>query len=105
MNSRRIFLKQSMLGAGSMALGSGLFAKSTQGNPPKRFIFIHKGNGLFPRSIETLTISFEEMEGWCKSEANSRGPNFYRLEIGDCVVKSGCTKHLLAADAQSRHNI
>ncbi|MBR01339.1 MAG: hypothetical protein CMO60_10855 [Verrucomicrobiales bacterium] len=61
MNSRRKFLKQSMLGAGSMALGSGLFAKSTQGNPPKRFIFIHKGNGLFPDALVPPTLSEEEL--------------------------------------------
>ena len=42
------------------AVGSGLFAKSTQGNPPKRFIFIHKGNGLFPDALVPPTLSEEE---------------------------------------------
>ncbi len=50
MKSRRDFLKQSTLGAGAMALPSGLFANPV-GTPPRRFIFMHRGNGLFPKTL------------------------------------------------------
>lgn len=56
MNSRRNFIKQSLLGAGSMALGPGLFANSSNGKAPKRFIFVHKGNGLLPDTLVPPTL-------------------------------------------------
>lgn len=60
MNSRRHFLKQSLLGAGTMALGPGLFASSLNGRAPKRFIFIHKGNGLLPDTLVPPTLGDAE---------------------------------------------
>ncbi|MGC6466711.1 MAG: DUF1552 domain-containing protein [Akkermansiaceae bacterium] len=60
MNTRRNFLKQSVLGAGAMALGPGLLANSSEGRPPKRFVFIHKGNGLLPHTLVPPTLSEEE---------------------------------------------
>ncbi|MFT6862763.1 MAG: hypothetical protein ACJAVK_001323 [Akkermansiaceae bacterium] len=62
MNSRRNFLKQAMLGAGTMALSPGLFGASTKGQAPKRFIFIHKGNGLLPHTLAPPTLAGDELE-------------------------------------------
>jgi len=69
MNSRRNFLKQSILGAGAMAFGPNLFANAAGGQSPKRFIFIHKGNGLFPKAMVPPTLSKEELEKEKRNEA------------------------------------
>jgi len=69
MNSRRNFLKQTMLGAGAMSLSPGLFAKPNGGKAPKRFIFIHKGNGLFPDAMVPPTLSEEEQGKEKRKEA------------------------------------
>lgn len=59
MNSRRHFMKTSLLGAGAMAMvPQSLWASSDQ--PPRRFIFMHKGNGLFPRVLVPPTLSEQE---------------------------------------------
>jgi hypothetical protein len=58
MNTRRHFLKRSVLGAGAMALGPQyLFAKNPTGKPPMRFIFLTKGNGLVPTSLIPPSLS------------------------------------------------
>ncbi len=63
MNNRRDFLRQSVMGAGAMAVVPGLFANRIQGgSAPKRFVFIHKGNGLFPKVMVPPTLSQEELE-------------------------------------------
>ena len=49
MNNRRDFLKQSLLGAGAMALMNAPQLPAANGKPPTRFIFMHRGNGLWPR--------------------------------------------------------
>ncbi|MDA7907811.1 twin-arginine translocation signal domain-containing protein, partial [Akkermansiaceae bacterium] len=69
MKSRRNFLKQSMLGAGSMALTPGLFAANPKGKAPKRFIFIHKGNGLLPDTLVPSTLKGAELEKEKRKEA------------------------------------
>jgi hypothetical protein len=69
MNSRRNFLKQSLLGAGSMTMGPGLFASSNNGQAPKRFIFIHKGNGLLPDALVPSTLSAADQVKEKKKEA------------------------------------
>lgn len=62
MSDRRDFLKQSILGAGALSLGSSdLLAEMPKSKPPTRFIFIHKGNGLFPRVMVPPTLSKEDM--------------------------------------------
>ncbi len=67
MNNRRDFLKHSVLGAGAMALGPGLFANSGS-NTPKRFIFMHRGNGLFPKSMVPPTLSPQDLAREQKKE-------------------------------------
>ena len=51
MTTRRDFLKSSALGAGALAMPAGLFAEPSQGNVPKRFIFIRKSSGIRPAEI------------------------------------------------------
>lgn len=63
MSNRRDFLKQSILGTGAASLASSsLSAETTGGKAPTRFIFIHKGNGLFPRVMVPPTLDKEELE-------------------------------------------
>ena len=49
MNSRRDFLQTALFSAGAMAWmnRTPLFAETEK--PPMRFIFMHRGNGLWPR--------------------------------------------------------
>lgn len=49
MSSRREFLKTSMFGIGAMALMDPSRLLPTEGKPPTRFIFMHRGNGLWPK--------------------------------------------------------
>jgi hypothetical protein len=51
MINRRDFLKFSSLGAGALAMPSGLFAEPNLANVPKRFIFIRKSSGIRPDEI------------------------------------------------------
>jgi hypothetical protein len=69
MKSRRKFLKQSILGAGSMAMTPGLFAANPKGKAPRRFIFIHKGNGLLPNTLVPSTLEGVELEKEKRKEA------------------------------------
>jgi hypothetical protein len=60
MNSRRIFLKSSALGAGAMALAPSfnqLFAASVTPGVPKRFIFIRKSSGIRPLEMALRDFS------------------------------------------------
>jgi len=43
-----------------MALGPGFFASTANGKAPKRFIFIHKGNGLLPHTLVPPTLGEAE---------------------------------------------
>ncbi|MDF1844955.1 MAG: DUF1552 domain-containing protein, partial [Rubripirellula sp.] len=57
MNNRRDFFTQALVGAGSIGVGcSPALAGSSSGQPPKRFIFVHKGNGLLPDSLIPPTL-------------------------------------------------
>ncbi len=49
----------------------GLLADSSNGKPPMRFIFIHKGNGLLPDSLIPPTFDKEQLETENKKEAFS----------------------------------
>lgn len=61
MSSRRNFIKTGLLGAGAMTLGpTQLFAANDK--PPMRFIFMHKGNGLYPKAMVPPSFSKQEME-------------------------------------------
>jgi len=60
MKNRRDFLRHSLMTLGTMPFVPGLFANATTGVPPKRFIFVHKGNGLFPKVMVPPTLSEQE---------------------------------------------
>ena len=76
MKSRRNFLKQSLMGAGTMALGPGLFANASNGKAPKRFVFVHKGNGLLPDSLILPTLAAAE-----KQKEKNKEP--FEVNLGD----------------------
>ncbi len=63
MNTRRDFLKTSVLGAGAMALAPSfnqLFAAPGSAGIPKRFIFIRKSSGISP--LETALRNFSDKD-------------------------------------------
>ncbi|MEM8669194.1 MAG: DUF1552 domain-containing protein [Planctomycetota bacterium] len=63
MTTRREFLSNSLAGIGALSLASqSLFADSMPSQPPKRFIFMHKGNGLLPDSLMLPTFKREQLE-------------------------------------------
>ncbi|MCR9202603.1 MAG: DUF1552 domain-containing protein [Planctomycetaceae bacterium] len=71
MTRRRDFLKNGLFSAGAMALlnsplaGSSCgsaFAASAAGRPPMRFIFMHRGNGLWPKVMVPPGFSKELQE-------------------------------------------
>lgn len=58
MSTRREFLATAALGASTLALAPrAAWAKPTDGKPPMRFIFLHKGNGQFPSFTVPPTLS------------------------------------------------
>jgi hypothetical protein len=58
MNTRRDFVKAGLLGAGAMSMGPNLFAGAqSAGKPPMRFIFLTKGNGLYPKSMVPSSLN------------------------------------------------
>jgi hypothetical protein len=58
MNSRRDFLKAGLFSAGAMALMNPSRLWGATDKPPMRFIFMHRGNGLFPKML--VPPSFDE---------------------------------------------
>lgn len=62
--TRRQFNQQAaLLSAGALTLLPQAFsAESTVAKPPKRFIFMHRGNGLFPRVLVPPTFSKQLLE-------------------------------------------
>lgn len=68
MNSRRTFLKTGLMGAGAVALGVPRLLAAGD-TPPKRFIFIHKGNGLYPHALVPPSLGKKEMEAEKRKEA------------------------------------
>jgi hypothetical protein len=68
MSNRRDFFKQSALGAAAMAFVPGLFAHPSNGTP-KRFIFMHRGNGLFPKVMVPPSLSQHDMAREQKKES------------------------------------
>mgnify|MGYP000370583396 FL=1 len=71
MTNRRDFLKNSLLSAGALGLSTNpAWAKFSAENakPPMRFIFIHKGNGLFPKAMVPPTFN-DELKAKEKSKA------------------------------------
>ncbi len=68
MKTRRDFLKLSALSTGALMFPNA-FAAPVAGQPPMRFIFIHKGNGLFPSVMSPPSLSKEDMAKENKKEA------------------------------------
>ena len=67
MNTRRDFLKTSMLGLGALAYQpclAALPAAQKSNDVPKRFVFIRKGNGMMPGrfNLPTLDEKLKESE-------------------------------------------
>ncbi|XZE56507.1 DUF1552 domain-containing protein [Planctomycetaceae bacterium SH139] len=63
MATRRNFLSSSLAGIGALSLASqSLSANSASSRPPRRFIFMHKGNGLLPESLMLPTFQQEQLD-------------------------------------------
>ena len=61
MATRREFMRTAALGAGALTLAPQLSkAAPAGGKPPMRFIFVHKGNGLFPSVMVPPSLSKDE---------------------------------------------
>lgn len=72
MNTRRDFIRNSMLTAGALSFSSAvpsIFAAPAAGKPPMRFIFMHKGNGLFPHAMVPPSLSKQDKEKESKKES------------------------------------
>ena len=57
MATRRTFLKTAALGATVSLAPDVVRAKSTGSKPPMRFIFLHRGNGLYPKVLVPPSLS------------------------------------------------
>ena len=75
MNDRRDFIRNAFLALGGFALPGALprvsasqLAVRPGGRPPMRFIFMHKGNGLYPSFLVPPTLSPEDMQKENKKE-------------------------------------
>ena len=68
-NRRRDFLKNSLMSAGLMASinSSGLAVAPSK--PPMRFIFMHRGNGLWPRVCAPPSLDPKTLEKENRKEA------------------------------------
>ena len=69
MNSRRDFLRQSLLGAGALAAMKAPSLAAASSRPPTRFIFMHRGNGLWPRVCVPPSLHKKAMECEKRKEA------------------------------------
>ena len=73
MDTRRDFLRTSLFGAGALALldRRGLLAApaATPSAPPMRFVFLHRGNGLWPKVMVPPSFSKELLEKERRKEA------------------------------------
>ncbi len=69
MNNRREFIRNAFLAMGGLSLPGMMPSLQAapligggKGRPPMRFIFMHRGNGLFPKVLVPPTLSKEEMD-------------------------------------------
>ncbi|MGC6486840.1 MAG: hypothetical protein ACON4Z_04285, partial [Planctomycetota bacterium] len=73
MDTRRDFLRTSLFGAGALALldrRNLLAAPLTAPNaPPMRFVFLHRGNGLWPKVMVPPSFDKELLEKERRKEA------------------------------------
>ncbi|MEK6236809.1 MAG: hypothetical protein N2C14_19045, partial [Planctomycetales bacterium] len=60
--SRRNFLKTGLFSAGAMAMMNPSRILAAEGKPPTRFIFMHRGNGLWPRVMVPPTFDQKLMD-------------------------------------------
>ena len=61
-NNRRDFLKQSLMNAGLLAFANGSSLAAEPNKPPMRFIFMHRGNGLWPRVCVPPSFNSKTLE-------------------------------------------
>ena len=69
MTTRRDFLKTGLFSAGTMAMMNPASLFAADSKPPMRFIFLHRGNGLWPRVMVPPSFDKELMEKERKKEA------------------------------------
>jgi hypothetical protein len=71
METRRTFLKTAALGTVGLSLSplAGFAAPSGGKKPPMRFIFMHRGNGLFPSVLVPPSLSKSDAEKEAKKES------------------------------------
>lgn len=69
MTSRRNFLQTSLFGLGAMAMMSPSRLLASPTRPPTRFIFMHRGNGLFPKVMVPPSFDAKLMERESQKEA------------------------------------
>ena len=65
MNNRRDFIRNAFLAMGGLSmhrLSAAPLGVNPTGTPPMRFIFMHRGNGLFPKVLVPPTFGPKEME-------------------------------------------
>jgi hypothetical protein len=69
MQNRRQFFHQAFLAMGGLSLPNlSVAASATASGAPMRFIFMHRGNGLFPKVMVPPSFGPEEMEKEKRSE-------------------------------------
>ena len=69
MTTRRDFLKTGLFSAGAMAMMNPASLLAADEKPPMRFIFLHRGNGLWPRVMVPPSFDKKLMEKEQKKEA------------------------------------
>lgn len=69
MVSRRDFLQTGLFSVGAMAMMNSPVFAAAAGKPPMRFVFIHRGNGLFPKVMVPPSFDDKLMEKESKKEA------------------------------------
>ncbi len=66
MNNRRDFIRNAFLAMGGLSLPGAIpwlsAAPNATGTAPMRFIFMHRGNGLFPKVMVPPSFGAKEME-------------------------------------------
>ena len=69
MTTRREFIATAAAGAGAFALTPpSVWAKPDEKKPPMRFIFLHRGNGLYPSVLVPPSFSKGDAEKEAKKE-------------------------------------
>lgn len=70
MTTRRDFMRTAFLGATALSLAPrAAWTKPADAKPPMRFIFLHRGNGLFPKVLVPPSLSKADADREAKKEA------------------------------------